>query len=313
VDQPDAIATTESSPVPDFDASLPPGSHPLEVAARRGIGPLSPLGKEIWHGQCAPCVSCGQLVHRETEECDQCGQDLGEEMLDKMRAHAGPWYVLEHVRPFPGVSLERIIRQVRRGLITETSIVRGPATDHQWRFAVETPGLCRYFGKCWKCHEQVAPSDSYCQSCLSLLSFDQPRPASPSAAAGLAVVDPGVATATGRAATVGTARAAEPARSGVFPSTVVNQPAAPGAAVAALPSAALTELGRLSAAVQNVRTTSPDDIWDAPPRIAGIRATWIAAVLLAIVIVVLLWITGVRSGQSPAPRAIAPGLVSPSP
>jgi hypothetical protein len=74
-------------------------------------------------------------------------------------------------RPFPGVTIERIIRQIRRGVITETSIVRGPETGHQWRFAGETPGLCRYFGRCWQCHEHVEAMDSHCPSCLSDMRF----------------------------------------------------------------------------------------------------------------------------------------------
>lgn len=165
----------------EFD--LPAGNHPLEVAARRGFGPLSPMSAQAWHGQAKPCVSCGQLVERDAAACDACGQDLREEMLEKMRQHAGPWYVLEHLRPFPGVSLERIVRQIRRGLITETSIVRGPATDYQWRFAVETPSLCRYFGRCWNCHHDVSPSDSYCPSCLTHLSFQRfPEPREPETA-----------------------------------------------------------------------------------------------------------------------------------
>lgn len=167
-----------SAQLPDSDASLeaPQGDHPLETAARRGIGPLSPLAEQVWHGNAMPCVSCGQLVLRDQRQCDNCGQDLSDEMIEKMRAHAGPWYVLEHLRPFPGVSLERVIRQIRRGVLTETSIVRGPATDFQWRFAVETAGLCRYFGRCWKCHAAVSPSDAYCPACLSFLSFDSPKP-----------------------------------------------------------------------------------------------------------------------------------------
>lgn len=155
----------------------PPGDHPLEVAARRGIGPLSAKAQAIWHGDAKPCVSCGLIVLRDQRECDHCGQDLGDEMIEKMRAHAGPWYVFEHLRPFPGVSLERIIRQIRRGVLTETSIVRGPSTDFQWRFAVETPGLCRYFSKCWKCQGTVSASDAYCPSCLAYLSHDTPVPA----------------------------------------------------------------------------------------------------------------------------------------
>ena len=167
-----------ATPMDADSGAAPMVDHPLEVAAKRGFGPLSEYSSDIWHGGGVPCVTCAQLVRRGATMCDACGQDLSPEMIQKMRAHAGPWYVYEHVRPFPGVSLDRIIRQIHRGLITETSIVRGPTTDYQWRFAVETPGLCRYFLRCWQCHDEVGASDLYCAHCLSSLSFDRvPTPA----------------------------------------------------------------------------------------------------------------------------------------
>jgi len=86
-------------------------------------------------------------------------------MADRMRAFAGPWYVLDHVRPFPGVTYERFVRQIRRGVLTETTVVRGPTTDHQWRFAAEAPGLSKYLGVCWKCHGRVIPREITCPSC----------------------------------------------------------------------------------------------------------------------------------------------------
>ncbi|MEK6676005.1 MAG: hypothetical protein AABZ47_10170 [Planctomycetota bacterium] len=158
---------------PLTDPDMPPGDHPLEVAARRGMGPLSPLGRNVWHGQGTPCVSCGQLVGRDEPTCGHCGQDLSQKMLSRMKAHAGPWYVFEHVRPFPGVSFQRLVRQIRRGVLTETSIIRGPATDHQWRFAVETPGVCLYFGKCWHCHGDAITSATRCAHCGAHLLWDK--------------------------------------------------------------------------------------------------------------------------------------------
>jgi uncharacterized OB-fold protein len=152
------------------------GNHTTEIAAREGFGPLTELAETVWHGQSIPCVTCGQLVRRGGEECVHCGQNLSAEMLEKMRAHAGPWYVLEHLRPFPGISLDLIIRQIRRGLITETSIIRGPFTDYQWRYAVETPGICRYFNRCWSCHAEANPADTYCPKCMNYLSSDKPEP-----------------------------------------------------------------------------------------------------------------------------------------
>ena len=137
----------------------------LETAAQRGIGPLSDLGRRVWHGESIPCISCGELVGRSASQCELCGQDLSQPMVDRMRAHAGPWYVMEHVRPFPGVTLERLIRQAKRGVLVRTTIIRGPTTDHQWRFAAETPGLSRFVGCCWRCQSDVKPQDHSCASC----------------------------------------------------------------------------------------------------------------------------------------------------
>ncbi|MCH7719466.1 MAG: hypothetical protein IH988_00550 [Planctomycetes bacterium] len=137
----------------------------LETAAQRGIGPLSDLGRRVWHGESIPCISCGELVARSASQCQLCGQDLSQAMADRMRAHAGPWYVMEHVRPFPGVTLERLIRQAKRGVLVRTTIVRGPTTEHQWRFAAETPGLSRFVGCCWQCQSDVKPQAHTCASC----------------------------------------------------------------------------------------------------------------------------------------------------
>ncbi|HUU82247.1 MAG TPA: hypothetical protein VM243_01970 [Phycisphaerae bacterium] len=164
--QPSASKRSTSGDRTELPAYLrPTGLSAVELGARRGIGPLSPLGNQVWHGDARPCVSCGQLVRRTQLSCDQCGQDLSPAMLAKMSALSGPWYVLEHVRPFPGVTLHRLIRQVRRGVLTRTTIVRGPTTAHQWRFAAETPGLCRYLGCCWACQADVCETDTTCLRC----------------------------------------------------------------------------------------------------------------------------------------------------
>ncbi len=250
---------------------MPQGGHPLEIAARRGIGPLSPQAGEIWHGHAQPCVTCGLLVLRDQRECDHCGQDLSDDMIQKMKEHAGPWYVLEHLRPFPGVSLDRIIRQIRRGVLTETSIVRGPATDYQWRFAIESPGLCRYFGKCWRCHREVSGSDTYCPNCLSHLAFEAPKPAA-----------------------------------------AKDVPESSDAMVNALRDT--PELMELSAALHASDVVRHESVFDEPPRIGGIRATWFAVAILILVIAVLLWITQDRptdvSNETASANVAASGFVA---
>lgn len=251
-----------SDPTPGA-TDLPPGSHALEVAARSGLGPLSTMGREVWHGRARPCVSCGQLIPRGVVECEHCGQDHSLPMLEKMQLHAGPWYVLEHIRPFPGVSLERIVMQIRRGLITETSIVRGPSTSHQWRFAVEAPGLCRYFERCWRCHDRISQAHESCPKCEANLGFDppaaRPKPASQSE-----------------------------------PQPVLEAPVA------------ATRLAGLSAAVERANPAVDEDLWDAPPRLVGIRATWIVALALILVMVVLIWVTQFRASNTQTSIAPVP-------
>ncbi len=143
----------------------PPGDSAVEIAARGGFGPLSTLGQQSWHGDSRPCVSCGQLARRHAPRCPACSEDLTPDMLARMRAFSGPWYVHEHVRPFPGVTFERLLRQIRRGVLTQTTIVRGPTTDHQWQYAAETPGLSKYLGVCWSCHAPVSSDDEVCLAC----------------------------------------------------------------------------------------------------------------------------------------------------
>jgi RNA polymerase subunit RPABC4/transcription elongation factor Spt4 len=149
------------------------GQSAVELAAEQGHGPLSERGKSVWHGDARPCVSCGQLVGRDGQNCEACAQDHSPEMLRKMRAHSGPWYVLDHVRPFPGVTFERLVRQVVRGVLTPITIVRGPTTFHQWRFAGETPGLSKFLGVCWKCQQVIRPEAGQCAQC----GADQDEPA----------------------------------------------------------------------------------------------------------------------------------------
>ncbi len=143
--------------------------HPLAVAARNGIGPLSARAREVWHGQSAPCASCAQLNDREAERCSYCGQDLSGPMLEKMAKHSGPWFVWDNVRPFPGVSLERIVSLIRRGALQPTSIVRGPTTRYQWRYAIEAPIISQHMGRCWRCQATVSLDDSACPECNVVL------------------------------------------------------------------------------------------------------------------------------------------------
>lgn len=171
------------------EAIVPPeaqAGHPLAVAAKLGFGPLSDQARSAWHGSATPCASCAQLVQRDAIECPHCGQDLRREMLEKMARHSGPWFVYDNIRPFPGVSLERIVRQIKRGVLQRTTIIRGPTTFSQWRFAGETPLIAKLLGCCWQCQARVLGTERFCPQCKVVLDgyyrSDEEATATPSSA-----------------------------------------------------------------------------------------------------------------------------------
>ncbi len=301
---------------PPSDIAKPVGEHALEVAARHGLGPLSPNGEEVWHGWARPCVSCGQLVERDTDACEHCGQDMTDDMIERMASHAGPLYVLEHVRPFPGVTLERIIRQIRRGVLTHVSIVRGPETNHQWRFSVETPGLCRYFGRCWNCHEEVKLADTHCPTCRCDLRFKHMRALAAAAARRAnSMEDTGELTAlspeTAPVPRPSKPREGSPAAStGEIEESSTNDAAARADALAAVHTAP-GDLGELTDALKQAGTEPGDAVVEGPPRVAGLSVIWIAAGLVIIALVVLMLVNRrrdrtIQNSESPTASLVMP-------
>ncbi len=275
---------TSETPSPQETAGEhPTGDHPLEVAARAGMGPLSAMSKKVWHGEATPCVSCGQLVRRNSAQCDSCGQDLTDEMIARMRKHAGSWYVLEHLRPFPGVTLDRILLQVRRGLITPTSIVRGPSTDYQWRFAVETPGLCCLFGRCWNCFNGVKENESYCPACLSHLGFEKP------------------VQSTASVETVPSQNAQAPANPSAPPAP------SPTEAPIEVKGSSSPHLDALATAAQQAQQAQRSTI-DEPARLGPIRAGWVAAAIVVFVLASLVWYTTIRGDAASSPSQTKPSF-----
>lgn len=256
----------------------------VEIGAEKGFGPLSPLGLKVWHGESYPCVSCGQLVRRSAIVCDQCGQDLSLKMIMKMQTHAGPWYVLEHVRPFPGVTLDRLVRQAQRGVLTATTIVRGPTTYHQWRFAAETPALSKHLGLCWNCQAQVTAQDTHCPACK--FNLDEPLGGEPAANATSARQSP-----------------PQPRTPAVAPGR------ARSSAASAVPE--INEVERIRAALT---TSRPADQLRRP---RGLPVTLIIAAIVVIAIIALLFVVRQRQrAHVPTPAAAtrsatqdAPGAV----
>ncbi len=299
----DVVSDTPPPAAAPDDDVYAPGDSALEVAARRGIGPLSAKGRAAWHGHTRPCVSCGQLVPVDCDECLDCGQDLRPDMLERMRAHAGPWYVHEHVRPFPGVTLERLVRQIRRGVLTATTIVRGPTTDHQWRFAGQTPGLSKHLGLCWKCQGRVDSLDATCRQCgIDLNGGHRLRPISPpepdvtprrplpsSGPPPVPLPLPRPVARTPQAAAQRPAAWAMPIAAPP-PAPVAAPAAAPAASRAATPAAPpleSRELMALSAAIRPVARPMAPHAAGGRATIAGVPAWWIVVALLAVLFIAM--------------------------
>ncbi len=248
-----------------------PGNSAVEIAARRGFGPLSVKGQSVWHGDSLPCVSCGQLVARDATGCGACGEDLSDDMLQKMRQSAGPWFVLEHVRPFPGVTLDRLVRQVRRGVLTRTTIVRGPTTFHQWRYAGETPGLSKHLGVCWNCQTGVGATDAACLSCG--VSLDEGVP-------GEGVESIGVVKSP-----------ADSSMDRVSGVVVAGAGSDPSVGIARGDG-----LDELRAAVSNVGRLQRGGHADVEQRVAGVPVGWIVAAIMVAVVATLFAIVNMRGG-----------------
>ena len=322
MNQPERLTTDQPPGDSAVEQGLPEGNHPLEIAARTGFGPLSPLAQEVWHGHASPCVSCGQLVQRAARKCAHCGQNLTPRMVEKMRLHAGPWFVLEHLHPFPGVTMDRIIRQIRRGLVTEATIVRGPATDFQWRFAVEIPGLCRYFGRCWNCHDPVAPSASYCPSCLRYLTFEKPT-AHADTPAFEESTGPSKRNPERDQATMNMDRGRSPSKADARSDRGEGLGATPDASGTREMAGAQTgtvanrqpqrgDLDMLRAALEEAPVPRHDTADEGPPLIFGIRATWIAVILLTVALLTLLVVARNRSHPSQTPTTPPTPFVLPT-
>ncbi|HRX85693.1 MAG TPA: hypothetical protein P5572_11810 [Phycisphaerae bacterium] len=284
--------SSSTSPEPTADSQPTPASaHRLsavELGAQRGIGPMSPQGLKVWHGESYPCVSCGELVRRSAIVCDQCGQDLSLRMIVKMQAHAGPWYVHEHVRPFPGVTLERLVRQAQRGILTATTIVRGPTTFHQWRFAAETPGLSKHLGVCWNCQGRVSAADMRCPQCR--VDLDRPAGIEHGAPASPPPPPPASPVPAGKAPTP----AAQPAAA-VHPASAAFRPAP-----------ATGDLEQIRAALGAAPAMNRK-----PAR--GLPVGYIIAVILILAIGSLLMVVRMRQQAHPKPQAtpVATPLIIP--
>lgn len=133
-----------------------------------------------------PCPYCGRLNDARSFECDDCGGVFEPLSRQATQNAMGPWFIRDENNPFsPGCAYETLRKMVKRGRVTETSIIRGPTTNQFWMFAKHTPGVAILFGTCHGCHSPANPEDFSCGKCGAVLS-----PATSRGHLGLAPVAP---------------------------------------------------------------------------------------------------------------------------
>ncbi|MEM7228256.1 MAG: hypothetical protein AAF432_05495 [Planctomycetota bacterium] len=111
------------------------------------------------------CPYCGD-TQGASDRCRACGGLF--EPLSRQATHnaMGPWFLRDPEQPFrPGCSYDTLLMLVDRGVVTKTTIVRGPTTKQFWTVARRVPGLAHRLGCCHECSTPVDPTDHGCHAC----------------------------------------------------------------------------------------------------------------------------------------------------
>lgn len=111
------------------------------------------------------CPYCGDEQPRGAA-CGSCRGRVDAASRQATHAQMGPWFVRDAARPFaPGCSLETLARLVERGVVTRSTVVRGPGSQQFWMRAERVAGISHWFGVCHACAGAVAPGSAACPAC----------------------------------------------------------------------------------------------------------------------------------------------------
>lgn len=120
------------------------------------------------------CPYCGHAQHDPADRCTACGGFFDPLSRKVSQQHMGPWFIRDSKMPFrPGCSYDVIVKQVERGRIKPTTIMRGPTTRQYWSIARNVPGVAHLLGYCHECGHRVDPKDAQCPKCRQ--PFNRPR------------------------------------------------------------------------------------------------------------------------------------------
>jgi len=126
------------------------------------------------------CPYCGtRQSHKQTDEegtCETCGGQFDAFSRQASQNEMGPWYIRNENNPFkPGCSYQTLVRLIKRGSITEHTILRGPTTLQFWQLANTVRGISHLFGKCHTCEATVKQTATTCSTCRAQFAIKTGR------------------------------------------------------------------------------------------------------------------------------------------
>lgn len=112
------------------------------------------------------CPYCGNTQTEPEDRCAACGGFFDPLSLKVTQQHMGPWFVRDRNNPFrPGCSYEVLVRQIEKGKLKPTTIIRGPTTKQYWSVARHVPGVSHLLGYCHNCGAHVGANAESCGKC----------------------------------------------------------------------------------------------------------------------------------------------------
>lgn len=112
------------------------------------------------------CPYCGNTQTQPDDRCAGCGGYFDQLSLKVTQQHMGPWFIRDRHNPFrPGCTYDVLVKQIQKGKITATTIIRGPTTRQYWSVARHVPGVAHQLGYCHACGTHVQASDQTCSHC----------------------------------------------------------------------------------------------------------------------------------------------------
>jgi len=144
-----------------FKEGVPPEEEPGETGEEE-MPALKPEVSE--EERVSVCQSCGKEFPGEGILCPLCS--AGSALKKAAAQKEGVWSVLgDGTKMLAGLDFEEVLGMVRMGEITRYTTVKGPSTDYEWKYASETPRLCRYLNICHNCGARVETGQVFCHVC----------------------------------------------------------------------------------------------------------------------------------------------------